>query len=118
MSQAVISSNQSIKISSRIAVSGTSGGVNLIVYTVPANSYAVVNVDCGSFSSSGEQISFYIGGVNPGSGIVIFQSGGSSGTTSRVPNVYLGPGETVRFNSGNFGTKSYYVHGVEFTNSP
>lgn len=118
MSQAVISSNQSIRVSNRIALTGSTSGVNLLVYTVPANSYAVVNVESGTFTSSGEKTTFFVGGTAPGSGITIYQSDGSITNTTRINNFHMGPGEYLRFNSGNFGTKTYYVNGVEFINSP
>lgn len=115
MAGAIFANNVTIKISAAINATATVGGAaTTTVYTVPANSYAIVTV-CW---------------LANGAGNVKLQNAGSV-TTDMSPNVavsgttifkigdaqnYLGPGQVLKIVSTVGG--DYYVTGVCFVNSP
>ena len=117
MSQAVIASNVSLKISASVALSGISNSSSLVVYTVPANSYAVVNVGIAD-NVTGDTSTFFLGSATASTAMTVYNTNGTQAGTTRIYDLYLGPGEVLRFNSGGAGFKTWYVRGVEFINSP
>ena len=95
---ATFSLNTTIKISAAISVTGANPS-----YSVPANSYAVVN--CYS-PSSGFQATI-------GGGTVVLAQ--STAANQHFDSLYIGPGQTVQLTGAAAGSS---ITGVEFINSP
>lgn len=109
MSQAIISNNTTIKISAAVAASRSTPGV---LYTCPANSYAIVQVHLISNGS--------VAIVSLGSMPIV--SNYSGGTAGLVFGIYVGPGQSLNATMGTDQYGSYSgianTSGVQFTNSP
>lgn len=95
---ATFSLNTTIKISTGISVTGANPS-----YSVPANSYAVVNC------------------YSPSSGFAVTIGGGSvtlaisSAANQHFDSLYIGPGQTVQLSGAAAGSS---ITGVQFINSP
>lgn len=108
MSGAVISSNTSIKVSAKVLASQTVSGS--VLYTVPANSYAVVNIS--AVPSAGHSVEFRINSITgPIAGTI------TDTTKDVVQNIHLGPTESLYIVKTG-GTFTCYAYGVQFINSP
>lgn len=102
MSDVVIASNITTKVSAKVNLSNffTSYGSATSIYTVPANSYAILQV---SFDSSG---GCYL-----------------SADTNRInintnTSVYFGPGASVNLFYTSAVSERFSINGVVFINSP
>lgn len=99
---ATYSNNTTIRISGAIAVSINTGGTTL--YTCPANSYAVVNVNWSTAI-----VWVRVGGANIGNPGVFSAAG-------MLNNIHVGPGQSVTTSAG--AGLDWNLYGVQFTNSP
>jgi len=113
MGQNVISSNISTKVSQKVGGGGTNTGTSVLVYTVPANTYAVVNVE--HLPTGGAAPSYFT--IGSASGLRI-ASGSTAATYYSAQSVYLGPGETLYSVNGHTTNTAWKFTGVEFINSP
>ena len=103
MAGGTYSNNTTLKVSAAIAasVTGSFAGSD-VVYTVPANSYAIVRVICGSANVNVVIACYSQTGSN-------FGSSGQEWT--------LGPGQVVN-GTANSGSDTIRVIGVLLANSP
>lgn len=114
MAGAIFANNVTIKISSAVNSTATIAASTTTMYTVPANSYAIVTVmwlpsgngDC-TLSNTGSSTTTMSTKVATLTGVI-----------SRIgdPQMYLGPGQALKMICTNGG--DYYVTGVCFVNSP
>lgn len=105
MSATLIGNNVTVKINGAVSnsASATSGATTL--YTAPATGYAIVNLFCTAFGSSG---TFTVGGrvVHSFTGV------------STVPIVvYVGPSQVVQITATG-AANTGVISGVDFVNSP
>jgi hypothetical protein len=111
----VIAENTSLKVSQVVAVSGTiTSTTAATVYTVPANSYAVVNVSVTGAATGTAWLQIKTAGTQQIKLVDV-----ASGVTDSRFGVYLGPGDIIEKDaSGTPNTSNYCITGVEFINSP
>lgn len=99
MSATLVSSNTTIKVNAAVTAARDSNG---IVYTAPANGYAIVHVyQNGTFNLTMTAAGAVAGILNSQIGLVAF---------------YLGPGHAIEITSYSSGYA--YVYGVSFVNTP
>lgn len=111
---ATYSANTTTKVSAKInAVASCPINATTTVYTVPANSVAIVSVVVTSAAGTG-------GGtlVVDGRNFQTVTAPVTVGSTPPVLNLYLGPGATVALTVGNTQTTTVVVLGVEYINTP
>jgi hypothetical protein len=147
MSGAVIAANQSLKVNGVVnaSVALATNTTQQVLYTAPANGYALVNIGCYVLGSLGQVtlrvgsviVYQYVGGNNdatfqyqqvkpngmqegPGSPVTgIKFNDAALPVGSSFLNVPVGPGQTVTIQKGsNFVGGTGTVSGVEFINSP
>lgn len=109
---ATYSTNTTIKVSAKISATAFVGGINptlSVVYTVPANSYAIVNLRHTGTAGTGVQFEIGSGG---------FFSFLNSTSPQTAFSIYLGPAETLTFRTLTGDSSNCYVNGVVFTNTP
>lgn len=102
MSATLVSSNTTIKVNGNVSGTASTFGAGLsgVLYTAPANGYAIV------------QVATQFGGITS------WEIGGRIATFLSTPNfpIHVGAGATVRFNCS--GSAAGVVSGVEFVNTP
>jgi hypothetical protein len=113
--QEIISNYSGYKIAGTIGVTRSSAGT---FYTVPANSFALLNLfiqtGSGSITIDGRIVFSGQSGANGNSSVAPgFISGTMPGCS--LEGVYAGPGSVIACSSG---MSSVHITGVLFTNSP
>lgn len=108
MAGTLLGVNQTLRVSGIINASSTATTATL--YTVPSNSYAIVNFHVEGGSS-------YAVTFNAGSGDYTIQNTNPLPLNRSIYTVYLGPGAVVSFSASGDPTNKR-VTGVVFTNSP
>ena len=105
-----------LRVSNPISVVQSCGIGNTVLYTVPANSYAIISI-ISTLQSSTSNITVYIGSTStptPSTAYPIL-TGAPSSSPSTTATLYLGPGERIVANV-NPDASLVQVYGVEFSN--
>jgi len=91
-------------------------GASPVIYTAPANGYAILNLQV-AFTVSG---SVQIGGrtVYTQNGAYVVSAPGSNSATTLTGGmtIYVGPSQAITVTSGGVGNNTANVTGVEFVN--
>lgn len=109
---ATFSLGTSIKVNQAIDIAGSyNSGINVynwLVYTAPANGYALVHIQASSNGNSYMKIGGYT-----------LPLAGYNGTYGSASAFYIGPGRQVYiYQTSNQNTFYLQMQGVEFKNSP
>jgi hypothetical protein len=115
-----------VKINAAVSATGsatrsTVGVTSTVIYTAPANGYAIIEVVASLTGTAGVAASAY---VIVGANYILENNTVTSGTNTKDVNklgVYVGPGQSLtavaEISGGGSATSGVSIAGVEFVNS-